>query len=178
VHPQTHALASWLVGRSWTGGTDAPRSTLVLAAGLAPDLDALSLLGGVHAYQKWHHLVFHNVAGAAITAVVCVALARSRLPVLVLSASVVSSAPIIRTYSDQAGRTVPYGRSYSCHSPLASSSGGAMAARIVAECDCHSLALFWRVGEWRFEADAPSWNRCHLVQTPVVVEILKRRWPF
>jgi inner membrane protein len=85
VHLQTHALASWLLAEAPPTSMSRRDRILVLAAGLAPDLDALSLLGGIAAYQKWHHLLFHNVVGAAVTTMACAALARSRFTVLVLS---------------------------------------------------------------------------------------------
>ena len=57
----------------------------MVAAGLAPDLDGLSLLGGVEAYGRWHHLLFHGALGAAVTAAACAAFARRRGPVAALA---------------------------------------------------------------------------------------------
>jgi len=57
----------------------------VVAAGLAPDLDGLSLLGGVESYGRWHHLLFHGAVGAAVTAAACAALGRSRAKVAALA---------------------------------------------------------------------------------------------
>lgn len=88
MHLPTHALVSWLVAEA------APLSrrqrALVLAAGLIPDLDALTLLGGVEAYQRWHRVVLHNGLAAVACAVLFAALgargeaqgdrARSSLP--------------------------------------------------------------------------------------------------
>ena len=85
MHLQTHALASWLLAEAGPASMTRRDRTLVLAAGLAPDLDALSLLGGIAAYQKWHHLLLHNVVGAALTTIVCAVSARSRLAVGVLA---------------------------------------------------------------------------------------------
>jgi hypothetical protein len=57
----------------------------VVLAGLAPDLDGLSLLGGVDAYGRWHHLLFHGALGAAVTAAACAAFARRRGTVAALA---------------------------------------------------------------------------------------------
>ena len=85
MHLPTHALASWLVAEAGPASMTRRDRALVLAAGLAPDLDALTLLGGVAAYQKWHHLVLHNLTAAAACSLLCAALAHSRGPVLLLS---------------------------------------------------------------------------------------------
>lgn len=74
MHLPTHALLSWMVAEA------APLSrrqrALVLAAGLLPDLDALSLLAGVEAYQRWHRMVLHNLLAAALCALACALLGR------------------------------------------------------------------------------------------------------
>lgn len=58
---------------------------LVVAAGLAPDLDGLSLLGGTAAYAEYHHLLFHGYVGALITTALCMAFARQRVAVGLLA---------------------------------------------------------------------------------------------
>lgn len=41
-----------------------------LTASLIPDIDGISLLGGVECYQRWHHILAHNVLfGAMVVAV-------------------------------------------------------------------------------------------------------------
>lgn len=81
VHLQTHALASWLLTEAGPASMTRRDRILVLAAGLAPDVDALSLLGGITAYQKWHHVLFHNVVGAAVTTIALLVLASWALAV-------------------------------------------------------------------------------------------------
>lgn len=51
---------------------------LVVVAGIAPDLDGLSLLGGLEAYARYHHVLFHGVPGALLTAGLCALLACQR----------------------------------------------------------------------------------------------------
>lgn len=58
MHLPTHALASWLVAEALP--LTRRQRMAVLAAGLIPDLDALSLAFGVEAYQRWHHTLLHN----------------------------------------------------------------------------------------------------------------------
>src|SRR5947209_3646066 len=66
MHLPTHALASWLVAEAGPERLGRRGRTLVLCAGLLPDLDALSLLGGVEAYQRWHRIVLHNAVAAVV----------------------------------------------------------------------------------------------------------------
>jgi inner membrane protein len=84
VHLQTHALASWLLAESIPALSRRDRFLVVLA-GLTPDLDALTILGGTEAYFRWHHLLLHNLPAALATGLVCVALARARWPVALLA---------------------------------------------------------------------------------------------
>jgi hypothetical protein len=52
---------------------------LVAWAGVAPDLDGLTLLAGVEAYGRWHHVVMHGIVGAALSTACVAALARERV---------------------------------------------------------------------------------------------------
>jgi len=83
VNPIVHAELSWLLAQ---GLPDRRDRVLVTLAGLAPDLDGLSLLGGLDAYGRYHHLLFHGAVGAAVTAAGCAALARKRGAVAALAA--------------------------------------------------------------------------------------------
>lgn len=85
MHLQTHALASWLLAEAGPPSMTRRDRCLVLVAGLAPDLDALTILGGVEVYQAWHRLLLHNVAGAAATTLICAALAHARPAVALLA---------------------------------------------------------------------------------------------
>jgi inner membrane protein len=75
VNPIVHGEVSWLIAQGLTARRD---RLLVVAAGLAPDLDGLSLLAGQEAYGKYHHLIFHGYVGALITMAVCTITARNR----------------------------------------------------------------------------------------------------
>lgn len=78
MHPPTHALLSWLLAEA--GGLEHRRDRgLVLASGLLPDLDGLSILGGSECYHHWHRVLLHHGLGALGIAVVCAAAARARL---------------------------------------------------------------------------------------------------
>ncbi|MDQ3274734.1 MAG: hypothetical protein M3Q39_06810 [Actinomycetota bacterium] len=50
-----HGELSWLLGAALHDWRD---RVLVVCAGLVPDPDGLSLLGGVNAYGEYHHLFF------------------------------------------------------------------------------------------------------------------------
>jgi inner membrane protein len=82
MNPLVHAELSWLSAQGLRERRD---RVLVTCAGLAPDLDGLSLLGGEEAYARYHHVLFHGYAGALLTAAVCAALARQRVAVALLS---------------------------------------------------------------------------------------------
>ncbi|MEQ1877792.1 MAG: metal-dependent hydrolase, partial [Bdellovibrionia bacterium] len=52
---------------------------LITAAAILPDIDGLSILGGIDAYQTYHHTFGHNFFAGMLTAILCVALSgRSR----------------------------------------------------------------------------------------------------
>lgn len=78
MHPSSHLIVSWLVGQHLPERRD---RLLVAYAGIAPDLDGLSLLAGVDAYGQWHHVLTHGVMGATLVAVCTARLAKDRLRV-------------------------------------------------------------------------------------------------
>lgn len=75
MNPIVHAGISWLCAQPLKARRD---RILVTVAGIAPDLDGLTILGGVEAYGRYHHVLFHGYAGALLTAGICAALARQR----------------------------------------------------------------------------------------------------
>lgn len=78
MNPLIHAELAWLTALHLRERRD---RILVTCAGVAPDLDGLSLLGGVELYGQFHHVLFHGYVGALITAGVATAFARQRLRV-------------------------------------------------------------------------------------------------
>lgn len=74
MHPSSHLIVSWLVGQRLEERRD---RLLVAYAGVAPDLDGLSLLAGVDAYGQCHHVLTYGVMGAAPIAVVTARVSRS-----------------------------------------------------------------------------------------------------
>lgn len=77
-----HLALSWLAGSPLAGRRD---RVLVAWAGVVPDLDALSLLGGAEAFGRYHHILTHGLPAALLTAALCCAAARARWKVLLLS---------------------------------------------------------------------------------------------
>ncbi len=78
MHLPTHLAISWLIGQ----GLPERRDRRLLAwAGVVPDLDALSLLGGAGAFIRFHHSVTHGIVAAVIVTAVCPVMARDRLRV-------------------------------------------------------------------------------------------------
>ncbi|AFE03766.1 hypothetical protein COCOR_00890 [Corallococcus coralloides DSM 2259] len=82
MNPIVHAEVSWLLAQGLRERRD---RILVTCAGLAPDLDGLSLLAGEEFYSRYHHVIFHGYVGALVTMAVCTALARQRAAVALLS---------------------------------------------------------------------------------------------
>jgi hypothetical protein len=58
MHIPTHLMFSWVIGHRLVERRD---QVLVAWAGVAPDLDGLSILAGVEAYGRWHHVLTHGL---------------------------------------------------------------------------------------------------------------------
>lgn len=58
MSPITHGLIGWAVSRPLKRKQD---RMLVTLAALVPDIDGLTLLGGVDLYHEYHHTFGHNV---------------------------------------------------------------------------------------------------------------------
>jgi inner membrane protein len=82
LHPSSHLIVSWLVGQHLPERRD---RLLVAYAGVAPDLDGLSLLAGVDAYGQWHHVLTHGVVGATLVTICATSLAKDRVRVALLA---------------------------------------------------------------------------------------------
>lgn len=82
MNPIIHAEIGWLVAQPLRERRD---RILVLIAGVAPDIDGLTLLAGEAAYARWHHVVAHGAVAAGVTALVVAALAGERLKATVLA---------------------------------------------------------------------------------------------
>jgi hypothetical protein len=85
MHIPTHFMLSWTVGHRLPARRD---RVLVAWAGIAPDLDGLSLLWGLDAYGQWHHVIGHGLLGALLTTVVCGFLGQDRMKVSLLAFAV------------------------------------------------------------------------------------------
>jgi LexA-binding, inner membrane-associated putative hydrolase len=94
MNPETHLLASWVIGAK---ATDNPRDCrLVALAGILPDADGLGLLidavnqifGGrpTFFYQRYHHYFLHGAFGAILIAglMACFAQRKWRVALLAL----------------------------------------------------------------------------------------------
>jgi inner membrane protein len=66
VEPITHALASLALSRAGLNRVTRWATPLLLASGLAADLDELSLLGGARAYFNCHRRVTHSLPATAL----------------------------------------------------------------------------------------------------------------
>jgi len=75
VNPLIHAEASWLLTQRLQAKRD---RVLVVLAGIAPDVDGLSLLFGEEAYGRWHHVLTHGLASAVVFSAVLAAFATQK----------------------------------------------------------------------------------------------------
>jgi inner membrane protein len=68
VEPFTHAFTSLALARA--GQRRLPRfgTAMMIASGLAPDIDYASYLGGPDAFLRYHRTVLHSLAGSAVMA--------------------------------------------------------------------------------------------------------------
>jgi hypothetical protein len=82
MNPIVHAELAWLCSQKLARRRD---RILVTVAGIAPDLDGLTILGGLEAYASYHHLLFHGFPGALLTAACCALLARQKWQVTLLA---------------------------------------------------------------------------------------------
>jgi len=82
VQVPIHLAISWLIGHRLPERRD---RRLVIWAGVLPDLDALSLLGGRGAYSEYHHVATHSLVAAIAVTAISAAFARERAKVLLLS---------------------------------------------------------------------------------------------
>jgi inner membrane protein len=73
VNPIVHAELSWLLAQ---GLKERRERLIVTAAGVLPDLDGLSLLGGEELYGRWHHVLTHGAVAAVAAGVVVLAFSR------------------------------------------------------------------------------------------------------
>ncbi|MBD0315390.1 MAG: metal-dependent hydrolase [Nitrospiraceae bacterium] len=67
MHIPTHLALSWIVAHPLKERRD---RSLVAWAGVLPDVDGLTILAGLDAYGRWHHMLTHGAAAAVITATV------------------------------------------------------------------------------------------------------------
>lgn len=82
MNPVVHAEASWLLAQHLASRRD---RLIVTCAGLAPDIDGVSLLGGGELYARYHHLLTHGFVAASVVGIVSVASARERVTTVALA---------------------------------------------------------------------------------------------
>ncbi len=82
MNPIIHGEIAWLVSQKLKSRRD---RWLVTAAGLVPDLDGLTILGGDDAYARWHHLLTHGFVAAAIVCGTLAIAANQRVRVLLFA---------------------------------------------------------------------------------------------
>jgi inner membrane protein len=93
MNPETHLLASWVIGAK--GTNNARDCRLVALAGILPDADGVGILadffgqavgwrGGYYYYQSYHHFLLHGAFGAVLLTGLLVLFARQKWRVAIL----------------------------------------------------------------------------------------------
>ena len=76
MHIPTHILSGWVVANLLPLG---PRERLFcMVAASVPDLDGLGIVAGAHFYERYHHVLGHNLTLAVVSTVVLTALSGVR----------------------------------------------------------------------------------------------------
>ena len=78
MNPIVHAELSWLGAQKLGARRD---RILVTLAGVLPDLDGLTLLGGEDLYGQWHHVLTHGLLSALAVSTALALLAKRKLAV-------------------------------------------------------------------------------------------------
>lgn len=78
MHIPTHLMLSWMVGHRLKARRD---RRLVAWAGVASDLDGLTILGGLDAYGRWHHVLTHGLLAGVVISLLFSQLATARVKV-------------------------------------------------------------------------------------------------
>ncbi|HEV2491033.1 MAG TPA: metal-dependent hydrolase [Candidatus Acidoferrales bacterium] len=68
MDPFTHALTSAALDRAGLRAVSRMSLPILLASGVAADVDLLSYFGGAGAYSQWHGTVLHSLLGTAVVA--------------------------------------------------------------------------------------------------------------
>lgn len=82
MNPIVHGELSWLAAQRLAARRD---RLIVTLAGLSPDVDGLSILGGEEAYARYHHVLTHGLLSALVCAGLCAAFAVNRRAVALLA---------------------------------------------------------------------------------------------
>lgn len=181
MHTPTHALLSWLCAE--LGPFERRDRALVFAAGVLPDLDGLSILGGVELYRRWHHVLLHNLAAALVVALALAAFARRRLWVFALALLAFhlhlicdylgSAAPPGSAPPTDLVWSIPYLQPFSAYDfknpyqwPLASWQNTAVTVA--------AILTILHIGARRGRSPVEVFSKR---ADAAVVEVLRRRWP-
>jgi inner membrane protein len=75
-------MLSWIVGHRLTARRD---RSLIAWAGVAPDLDGLSIIAGTDAYGRWHHVLTHGLFAGLLAGTLLSCWGKERMKVWWLS---------------------------------------------------------------------------------------------
>ena len=84
MHIPTHLMLSWVVGHRLEARRE---RRLVAWAGVASDLDGLTILAGMDAYGRWHHVLTHGLLAGMVISLLCSHWAKDRVKVWWLAMS-------------------------------------------------------------------------------------------
>ena len=112
MHPVTHFLSGWAAAK--VAGCDRRERAIAAWACVAPDLDGLGVIGDIltaHSrhptewFGRYHHVLFHGLAGALVTAAVAAAVGSPRIR----AALIAFAAFHLHLFEDLLGSGGPHG---------------------------------------------------------------------
>ena len=78
MHVPTHLMTGWCTA-NLLPGLDKRQRLFCMIAAAAPDLDGLSILGGIDAFQYWHHRAGHNLTFAVVSSLLLAAFSPGKI---------------------------------------------------------------------------------------------------
>jgi membrane-bound metal-dependent hydrolase YbcI (DUF457 family) len=68
MDPVTHGISSWVLSRAGCNRISPRATTILVTAGVLPDLDLLSVFAGPAAYLRFHHTLSHSLLSSLVLA--------------------------------------------------------------------------------------------------------------
>ena len=88
MHIQSHIMSGWCIGNLFKLNRR-ERALCMLAASL-PDLDGITILGGLDFYQTWHHVIAHNILFSVVLVAVLTWFSESKIKTCLIYSALIA----------------------------------------------------------------------------------------